>query len=285
MAAGIGRIGIWSMELRFGDRALAASAAAELDALGFGALWVPGGMGGPLLDDLDFLLGATGSATIATGILNVWKHEPAEVAAWFAALSDDRKARVLLGLGVSHSHIIGEAWAKPLAVMRDYLDRLDAAGMARDHLCLAALGPKMQQMAAARTAGAHPYLVTAEHTAEARAAMGPDALLAPELGVVLESDPAAARALARGALNHYLEYPNYRNSWLRQGFSESDLADGGSDQLVDALFAWGSLDDIAARVAAHHAAGADHVCLQLVHGAGLDINAALPGWRELARLI
>ncbi len=281
----IGRIGIWSMELRFGDKALAADAAAELDDLGYGAIWVPGGIGGALLDDLDHLLGATSRATIASGILNVWKHEPAEVAAWFMALPADRQSRVLLGLGVSHSHIIGETWGKPLALMRDYLDKLDAEGLPAEHLCLAALGPKMLELSGTRTAGAHPYLVTPEHTASARAVLGQGPLLAPEQGVVLESDPAKARELARGALSGYLQYPNYRNSWARQGFTEQDMAGGGSDRLVDALFAWGSAADIAKRVNAHFAAGADHVCLQVVTGAGLDVNAARPVWRELAGVL
>lgn len=281
----IGRIGIWSMELRFGEKALAAEAAAELDELGYGAIWVPGGIGGALMDDLDHLLAATSRVTIASGILNVWKHEPTEVARWFKALPAERQCRVLLGLGVSHSHIIGETWGKPLALMRDYLGKLDAAGLPSDQLCLAALGPKMLELSRDRTAGAHPYLVTPEHTASARAVLGQGPLLAPEQGVVLESDPAKARELARGALAGYLAYPNYRNSWVRQGFTEDDMADGGSDRLVDALFAWGSVQDIAKRVKAHFDAGANHVCLQAVTGAGLDTSAALPVWRELAAVL
>ena len=281
MSRKIGRLGIWSMELRFGDKSQAADAAAELDSLGYGALWVPGGIGGDITGDLDHLLAATSRTTIATGILNVWKHEAADVAAWFAALPPDRRQRVLLGLGVSHSHIIGESYGKPLTVMRNYLDALAAAGMSSDHLCLAALGPKMLELARNRTAGAHPYLITPDHTAAARAAMGPDALLAPEQGVVLESDPAKAREIARGALASYATYPNYRNSWARLGFGEDEI-DGLSDRLVDALIVWGSAEKIAERVQAHHDAGADHVCLQLITGKGLDVSAALPGWRELA---
>lgn len=276
-----GRIGIWSMELRFGDKSASAEIAAELDELGYGTLWVPGGMGGALTDDLTHLLDATRRITIASGVLNVWMHEAADVAAWFAALPADRQVRTLLGLGVSHSHIVGETWGKPLAVMRDYLDRLEAAGMPRENLCLAALGPKMLEMSAARTAGAHPYLVTPEHTAQARAILGPDKLLAPEQGVVLETDPARARELARGALKGYLVYPNYRNSWARLGFSEEDMAEG-SDRLVDALFAWGDPAAIKVRIDEHFSAGADHVCLQVVTGAALDAKAALPAWRELA---
>lgn len=283
MTQDIGRIGIWSMEIRFGDHGQAGEAIAELDELGYGALWMPGGIGGDLTGDFDRLLAASSRITIASGILNIWKHEPAAVAAWFKALPADRKSRVLLGLGVSHSHIIGEAYAniKPLAAMRDYLDRLIGEGVPGESLCLAALGPKMLQLAGQRTAGVHPYLVTPEHTALARAALGPDRLVAPEQGVVLESDPARARELARKALSQYQAYPNYRNNWLRLGFSEEDI-DTGSDALVDALFAWGPVGKIAERVDAHFAAGADHVCLQVITGAGLDIAAVRPAWRELA---
>lgn len=286
MGKSIGRIGIWSMEARFGDPAKAADAVAELDALGFGALWVPGGMGGDLTGDLDRLLAASSRLTVASGILNIWKHEPADVAAWWKGLPTDKQDRVLLGLGVSHSHIVGEEYtkAKPLSVMRDYLDRLTAEGVPGEALCLAALGPKMLELARDRTAGVHPYLVTPEHSAIARAAVGPDRLVAPEQGVVLESDPDAARALARGALDHYRSYPNYRNSWLRLGFSEAEI-DAMDDRLVDALFAWGTAEKIAERVQTHLDAGADHVCLQVVTGKGLDIDAARPAWRALAAVL
>ncbi|MCE7795073.1 TIGR03620 family F420-dependent LLM class oxidoreductase [Sphingobium sufflavum] len=283
MTQDIGRIGIWSMEMRFGDHGQAAEAIAELDELGYGALWMPGGIGGDLTGDFDRLLGASSRITIASGILNIWKHTPADVATWFKGLSADRQQRVLLGLGVSHSHIVGDAYAavKPLAAMRDYLDQLAAQGVPGDSLCLAALGPKMLELAGKRTAGVHPYLVTPEHTALARSALGPDRLVAPEQGVVLESDPAKARDLARKALSQYQAYPNYRNNWLRLGFSEAEI-DSGSDALVDALFVWGSVEKIAERVDAHFAAGANHVCLQVITGAGLDIGAARPAWRELA---
>lgn len=277
----LGRIGIWSLELRFGDQGEAVEAAAELDELGYGALWVPGGMGGDLTGDVDRLLSATSRMTIATGILNIWKHEPQDVASWWKSLPADRQERVLLGLGVSHSHIIGDAYRKPLAVMRDYLDRLGPEGLPASRLCLAALGPKMLELARDRTAGAHPYLVTPEHTAGARAVLGPGKLLAPEQGVVLEKDPVIARELARKALAQYQNAANYRNSWLRLGFSEEDI-DTGSDRLVDALFAWGGPDHIAERVDAHIAAGADHVCLQVITGAGVAIGPARPAWRELA---
>jgi probable F420-dependent oxidoreductase len=279
----IGRIGVWSLELRFGDHAEAAEAAAELDDLGYGALWVPGGIGGDLTGDLDRLLAATSRTTIATGILNIWKHEPAEIARWWAGLTQDQRDRVLLGLGVSHVHIVGQPF-KPVAAMRDYLEQLTGAGLDSQALCLAALGPKMLELARDETGGAHPYLVTPEHTAQARAILGPDRLVAPEQGVVLHTDKAKARDLARGALTHYATYPNYRNNWLRLGFSEQEI-DDLSDGLVDALFACGSAEDIKMRIDQHFAAGADHVCLQVITGEGLNVGAPRAAWRELAAVL
>lgn len=279
----IGRIGVWSLELRFGDRAEATEAAAELDELGYGALWVPGGIGGDLTGDLDHLLAATTRATVATGVLNIWKHEPADIAAWWTALPEAQRERVLLGLGVSHVHVVGQPF-KPVAAMRDYLDRLISGGLDPEAVCLAALGPKMLELARERTAGAHPYLITPEHTAQARAILGPDRLVAPEQGVVLHSDAAKARDLARAALAHYASYPNYRNSWQRLGFSEQEI-DQTSDRLVDALFACGPADVIKQRIDQHFAAGADHVCLQVITGEGVNVAAARPAWRELAEVL
>jgi probable F420-dependent oxidoreductase len=278
-----GRIGVWSLELRFGDPAEAAEAATELDELGYGALWVPGGIDGGVLGDMDRLLAATMRVTIASGILNIWKHDPLDVAAWWTGLAPNRRERVLLGLGVSHVPIIGQPF-KPVAVMRGFLDKLTSGGVAQEALCLAALGPKMIELSRDRTAGAHPYLVTPEHTVEARAILGPNRLLAPEQAVILESDPAKARELARGALATYQKLPNYRNNWQRLGFSEQEM-DTASDRLVDALFAWGSAEVIKERVDQHFAAGADHVCVQVITGAGVNVAAARPIWRELAPVL
>lgn len=281
----IGKVGIWSLELRFGDKGQADEAAAELDELGYGALWIPGGIDNGAPADVKRLLGVTRRTAIATGILNVWKHEPAELAAWFAALRDSEKARTLLGLGVSHGPIIGEQWGKPLSVMRSFLDGLDAADMPGDNLCLAGLGPKMIALAGQRTAGAHPYLVTPEHTAQARAILGPGKLLAPEQGVILEEDPVRARELALGALEHYRMLPNYRNNWLRLGFSEDEI-NSCSDRLIDALFAVGGVEKAAARIQAHLDAGADHVCLQVIGGPrGAGFDTLLPQWRALAGVL
>lgn len=275
------RIGIWSLELRFGDQGQAVEAAAELDELGYSAIWIPGGVGGDVMGDVVRLVGATRRAVIATGILNVWKHEPQDVAQWWHGLSDAQRARILVGIGISHSPLIGDAYDKPLLRIRDYLDRLLAAGIPADALCVAALGPKMVALSGERSAGAHPYLVTPEHSAQARAILGPGKLLAPEQGVILERDPTKARAMAREALTYYRHLPNYVNNWHRLGFSEADTTQL-SDTLVDALFYWGTAESIAKRVEAHLQAGADHVCLQVITGKGNDVAAARPAWRELA---
>ncbi len=280
-APAFGRLGLWSMELRFGDPQQAQDAAAELEALGFGALWIPGGVDDAVLGSVDSLLAATGEITIATGILNIWKHRPEDVAAWFQGLDPASQGRVMLGLGISHGPLIGESWQKPLAVTREFLDGLASAGLAAEHLCLAALGPKMLALSAERTAGAHPYLVTPEHTAQAREILGPGKLLAPEQGVILETDPGRARAIARQALSIYQFLPNYRNNWLRLGFSLEDV-DTVSDRLVDGLFAWGDVEAIRRRVDEHHAAGADHVCLQVLQEEGGGIPGLLVCCRELA---
>lgn len=277
-----GRIGIWSMELRFGDPGEIAEAAAELDELGFGAIWVPGGVGGDVTGDLDRLLAATSRATIATGIINIWKHEPAEIAGWWKALPAEHQARILLGIGVSHGPLIGEAWKKPLAATRDWLDGVTAEGQPAETLCVAALGPKMLELSRDLTAGAHPYLITPEHTATAREILGPGKLLAPEQGVILETDPSRARELATEALTHYRRLPNYVNSWRRLGFTQDEI-DNVAPRLLDAIFAWGSAEQIAERVNAHLAAGADHVCLQVI-GAG-SAAGARPAWRELAGVL
>ena len=280
---GLGRIGIWSTSVRFSPEGR--DAARELEALGFQTVWIPGGIDSGVLESLDGLLDATSTVKFATGIINIWKHEPADLAVWWKRQTPARQARLFLGLGVSHGPLIGENWGKPLAKMRTFLDGLDAAGMPRKRLCLAALGPKMLQLAATRTAGAHPYMVSPRHTAVARKVMGPEAILAPEQGVVLETDPAKAREIGRAFVAGYARLPNYANNWRRDGFSDAEI-EGLSDRLVDALIAWGELDAIAARVEEHFAAGADHVCLQVVNPGGMAVDMARDRqmWRRLAKL-
>ena len=277
----IGRIGIWSAELRHGDADAVADAASELDALGFDALWIPGETSGNLLDYTELLLRATSRPTIATGILNIWMHDARDVAAWWHALPAEHRARFLLGLGVSHGAVIGQAYGKPLSAMREYLALLTAERIPPDAMCLAALGPRMLELARDKTAGAHPYLITPEHTAQAREVLGAGPLLAPMQFVVLEADPVRARELARPVVRGYGQLENYANSWRRLGFADDDIVNA-SDRLVDALFAWGTEGRIRARVEEHFAAGADHVCLQVVNPERGSISAALPLWRTLA---
>jgi probable F420-dependent oxidoreductase len=286
MANALTGTGIWSAALRYGDGAAAAEAAAELEGLGYTALWIPD-VGGDVFESVANLLAATRTATIATGILNLWMHTAEETAVQHAALTAAHGDRFLVGIGVSHAHLIDRVqeagtYQRPLARMQEYLDGLDAADppLTAGDRVLAALGPRMLELARTRSAGAHPYLGTPEHTATARAALGPDRLLAPEQGLVLESDPTRARGLAREHLAIYLAATNYTNNWRRLGFTEDDLADGGSDRLVDALVAWGDESALAGRVQEHRDAGADHVCVQLLGGDRRGL--ALEGWRALA---
>jgi probable F420-dependent oxidoreductase len=270
--------GIWSGGLRYGDQAKAADHAAELESLGYTALWIPD-VGGDVWTPLANLLGATKQVTIATGILNVWMHTPEETAAKHAELSEQHGGRFLCGVGISHQPFIDRVkssgtYAKPVATMAAFLDGLDAAEvpLRREVRVIAALGPKMLELARERAAGTHPYLVTPQLTANARAGIGPDGLVASEQAVVLETDADKARTIARTHLAGYLALPNYANNWRRQGFTDEDIADGGSDRLVDALVAWGDEAAIATRVQEHRDAGADHVCIQIL----TDNPLALP---------
>jgi probable F420-dependent oxidoreductase len=262
--------GIWNGSLRYGDPSEAAAAAAELEALGYSALWLPD-IGGDVFAAVANVLQATSSTVIATGILNLWMHTAEETAAQHAALTAEHGRRFLVGVGVSHGPLIDNVkeagtYAKPLAKTREYLDELDAATprLADSDRVLAALGPKMLELARTRAAGVHPYLVTPEHTATARQALGQGPLVAPEQAVALTTDASLARELARKHLSGYLGLPNYTNNWMRLGFTEDDLLEGGSDRLVDALVAWGDEAAIVERIQAHRDAGADHVCLQIL---------------------
>ena len=275
---GLGRVGVWSWLPASGlDQAV--EAVAELERLGFGTFWFPESPAS--FDIARALLGGTTSLVVATGIVSIWKHPPGEAAAAHRELAAAHPGRFLLGLGVSHAFLLEGQYRRPLAKMREYLDELDAAQppVPASERVLAALGPRMLELARERSAGAHPYLVTPEHTRRAREILGPDRLVATEQAVVLETDPVRARELARQHLAIYLGAPNYTNNWLRLGFGEDDLAGGGSDRLVDALVAWGDAGAIRRRVAQHHKAGADHVCLQVVTG---EFRAPLEEWRTLA---
>ncbi len=276
--------GIWSGQLRYGDAGAAADAAAELDELGYDAIWIPD-VGGDVLGSIENLLDATTKCTIATGILNIWMHEPGELAARRAGWSADWRERFLLGLGVSHAPLIDHnnpgRYTKPFSKMVEYLDALDAAPAPwpRQARVLAALRSKMLGLARERAAGIHPYFVPAEHVAHAREIVGSDKTIAVELAVVLDTNPSSARATARRHTAIYVGLPNYTNNLRELGFGDGDFAGQGSDRLVDAIVAWGDIDTVATRVATLRDAGADHVCVQVIRP---DDETPRTEWRELA---
>lgn len=276
--------GIWGAGLRYGDGGQIAAAASELEELGYSALWIPD-VGGDVFAAVEVLLAATQRATVATGILNLWMHTPDDTAAAYGRLTDDHGDRFLVGIGVSHSLLIDAQepgrYRKPLAAMTAFLDGLDAAAMPlpADRRVLAALGPKMLDLARTRAGGAHPYNVTPEHTALAREAVGPDALVLPEQAVALTTNRDEAHRLGRAHLAHYLLLPNYTNNLRRIGFGDDDLAGEGSDRLIDALVAWGDVEAISARVQEHRDAGANHVCIQVIGDGG---PLPMEEWRALA---
>jgi probable F420-dependent oxidoreductase len=252
--------------------------------MGWDSLWIPGLGGGDILGDSERLLGATDNLAVAVGVLSIWRHKAAEMAAGHARLRGQYGSRLMLGLGVSDPAAAREAGHdyRPLSDMGSYLDEFDSAPtpVPADERLMAAMGPKMVALAARRTAGVHPFLVTPEYSASARELLGPGPLLAPYQAVVLEQDPGRARATARGFVGMFLSMPHYARSVLRQGFSEEELAGGGSDRLIDSLVAWGDVETIGRRIRAHHEAGVDHVCLHVLGADGMP----LPQWRRLAEL-
>lgn len=288
----LGRVGLWTFQLDLQPMAAAREQVAELEELGYGAIWIPEAVGREPFASAALLLGGGRSITVATGIASIHARTAMAMQAGWKTLSEAFPGRFLLGIGVSHQPMVEgvhrQAYDKPYSTMVQYLDAMDrgiylAAPPAQPpQRVLAALGPKMLRLAAERAAGAHPYFVPVEHTALAREAMGAGPLLAPEQAVVFETDPTAAREIARRFMSTYLTLPNYTNNLRRLGWTDDDLA-GPSDALVDAIVAWGSLDRIAARVRAHLDAGADHVAVQVLPAD----QRALPmiEWRELASVI
>ncbi|MGE2735322.1 LLM class F420-dependent oxidoreductase [Mycolicibacterium vaccae] len=263
---------------RFGSfgRGVTPQQAAEIEALGYGAVWV-GGSPPAELDWVEPILAATRTLQVATGIVNIWTAAAGPVAESFHRIESAYPGRFLLGIGVGHREAHQE-YRKPIEALNEYLDKLDEYGVPRGRRVIAALGPKVLQLSARRAAGAHPYLTTPEHTARARELIGPEAFLAPEHKVVLTTDPDKARAVGREALAIYLNLSNYLNNWKRLGFSDQDLAKPGSDRVVDAVVAYGTVDAIAARLAEHLDAGADHVPVQVLTGP----DALVPALAELA---
>jgi probable F420-dependent oxidoreductase len=288
----IGRVGIWTFALDLQPAAKAQEAAVEIEALGYGAIWIPEALGREAFTNSALLLAGTRRIAVATGIANIWARDAMAMGAAQKTLAEAYPDRFLLGIGVSHAPLVGmrgHDYDKPLSAMRRYLDAMDSAPFmaagpaAPPKRVIAALAPKMLQLAAERAWGSHPYFVPPEHTAYARKILGKGPLLAPEQAAVLETDPAKAREIARTHMSTYLGLPNYVNNLKRLGFTDDDIANGGSDRLVDAIVVWGTVADVAKRVRAHHDAGADHVCIQV-----LDADPrVLPmrQWRELTVLL
>ncbi len=288
----LGSVGIWTSALDRQPFATARTAAARLEALGFATLWVGESFRREVLANAALLLGATERLVVATGIASLWARDAQAMRAGQLTLAEAHPERFLLGIGVSHVPLTnprGHTYARPVSTMRAYLDAMDQAPydaplpLRPPKRVIAALGPRMLALAAERADGAHSYFVPVAHTAGARAILGPGKLLCPEQAVVLETDPARARATARRHTASYLRLPNYRDNLLRLGFSADDVADAGSDRLVDAVVAWGTVGAVAGRVREHLQAGADHVAVQLI----TEDPGVLPwtGWRELARAL
>jgi probable F420-dependent oxidoreductase len=271
----LGRFGIWTTYRLLG-RENAAEAARLVEQLGLGTFWLGGS---PMLGDVRPLLESTTQLTVATGIVNVWKYEPAVLAAEYEQLGNEFQKRLLLGIGIGHSEIT-DAYKRPLSTIRDFLDGLDAAPtpVPAHARCVAALGPKMLDLSAERSLGTHPYFTTVEHTVFARQRLGPGPLIAPELACVVDEDEERARETARRYAAPYLRLQNYAGNLLRFGYTDEDLLDGGSDRLIDAVVPHGSPRRIAEAAFAHLEAGADHVCLQPVGVDGIPRRE----WESLA---
>jgi probable F420-dependent oxidoreductase len=248
----------------------------DIEALGYGAIWA-GGSPAAELSWVDPILGQTSNLKLATGIVNIWTAEPGPTAESFHRIEKAYPGRFLLGIGVGHPEAHQE-YRKPIDALTDYLDRLDEYGVPKDSRVVAALGPKVLKLSAERSAGAHPYLTTPEHTAEARKLIGQEAFIAPEHKVVLTTDAEKARESGRKALAIYLNLANYLNSWKRLGFTDAEVTKPGSDRLVDAVVAYGTPDQIAVRLFQHIAAGADHVPVQVLTGP----DKLVPALAELA---
>ena len=285
----LGRIGAWSFALESLTAAEEREAVAEIESLGYGAIWVPESVDSrEAFAHAGWLLSSTERATVATGIANIWARDPTAMANGWRMLSDAHPGRFLLGIGVSHQGSVarrGAVYERPLSAMRAYLDAIDRAPSTAPEpeltprLVLAALGPRMLELGAERAHGVHPYFVPVEHTAFARQRLGLGPVLAVEQTVVLESDPSEARRVARGFALDYLQTENYARNLRRMGWTDADLRGQGSDALIDAVVAWGDVDAVTARVRAHLDAGADHVGVQLLGGSS-DLPRSQ--WQELA---
>ncbi len=271
MSTDLGQLGVWTWLDAYSARE-SADFVRKLERWGYSALWVPEAVGRDPFSFIGYLAAQTERLVFATGIANIYARDPMTMKAIHQTMSELAPGRFVLGLGVSHQHLVskirGHDYKKPLTAMRDYLDAMDSAlymGASPDEsapIVLAALRDKMLDLAATRSAGAHPYLVPPEHTARARKVMGDDAWLCPEQMVILETDASNARAVARQQLDVYIQLPNYQNNLRQFGFGDDDFAEGGSDRLIDSIVVWGDEQAIADRIQAHRDAGASHVCIQ-----------------------
>ena len=292
----VGRIGVWTGILDTVPSSRAVELADEIQELGYGAIWFPEIVGRDPFVVAALLLQGTSSIKVATGIANIYARDPMTMANAQRTVEEAFPGRFLLGIGVSSQQLVQDIrkhdYSRPLSYMRQYLARMSEAPFfahgpqGLPEIVLAALGPRMLQLSAEATAGAHPYFVPPEHTVVARQIMDPEAALYPEQMVVLDTDPAVARSLARKNMALYLRLPNYTNNLRRLGFEQSDI-DGGpgggpSDRLVDAIVAWGTPEQIASRVREHFDAGADHVSVQVLAD---DLEATAEGWRILAPVL
>ena len=276
MSIELGTVGIWR------HAGLTPELVAEVEALGYGAIWVGGSPPGDL-GDVEQLLDITEHIVVATGVVNVWKDDAATVGASYRRITARHPDRFLLGLGIGHPEATRE-YQSPYGTLVSYLDQLDELKVPAEGRVLAALGPRVLRLSAERTAGAHPYLVTPEHTRQARQILGDGPLLAPEQKLVFDTDPERARAIARPRVRDpYLGMTNYVSNLRRLGWADADLADGGSDALIDALAVHGDAAAIARGVTAHLEAGADHVAVQVLNGDPLPALRALASQLQLTR--
>jgi probable F420-dependent oxidoreductase len=276
----LGRVGVWTFAFDAVPAETVRGAAAEIDDMGYPALWVPeGGRSREIFAHLSLLLSATERITVCSGIANATARHPEAMAGGARTLADAFGDRVVLGIGIGHQYTAGrrgQEWTDPVGRMESYLDVMDEAPMGPEPAApvrrlVAALGPRMLDVAATRALGAHTYFVPVDHTARARTALGPEPVLAVEQTMVCSTDRSSARALARTWAGGYLELPNYANNWKRLGFGD-DIAGGGSDRLIDAGIAWGSVPTLASRVREHLDAGADHVCSQVIADDDADVR-------------
>lgn len=286
----LSKYGLWTVALDLQPAPAAREAAAEIESLGWGAIWIPEAANREAMANSMLLLGATEKIVVGTGIANLYARDAMSMSAGSKTITAAYPDRFILGIGVSHQvaveHMRGQSYGKPYSTMKTYLETMESAMFfaappsVTPTTVLAALGPKMLELARDKTNGAHPYFVPVEHTPVAREILGAGKILAPEQAVVLDSNPESARATARMHMQTYLGLPNYTNNLRRLGWGDDDLGGGGSDKLVDAIVAWGSTDDVVKRINDHHDAGADHVAVQVLTP---DPRALpMPQWRELA---